>query len=128
MKRENHRRPCYYCRRIMIPYNLLKEGDDEFKASSVEHIVCRSNGGTDDIKNLEIACKRCNQLRGNIPHDVFMEFARVVIRQYPEHPTKVLRSALNQFIYFLAEGGLRNTKSSRGAIRVALLTIADSTF
>jgi hypothetical protein len=33
--------------------------------SSVEHIVPRCHGGTDEAANLAIACKQCNQQKGS---------------------------------------------------------------
>lgn len=32
--------------------------------ASVEHIIPRSHGGTDDLVNLAIACERCNYAKG----------------------------------------------------------------
>jgi 5-methylcytosine-specific restriction endonuclease McrA len=32
--------------------------------ASVEHIVPRHHGGTDDLRNLAIACERCNYAKG----------------------------------------------------------------
>jgi len=34
---------------------------------SVDHVIPRSQGGTDDIENLRPACQRCNSKRGNKP-------------------------------------------------------------
>ena len=31
----------------------------------VDHIIARSNGGTDDIKNLQLLCTLCNKIKGN---------------------------------------------------------------
>ena len=36
---------------------------------TVEHIIPRSKGGTDDLENLALACKGCNNEKG-IRHDV----------------------------------------------------------
>lgn len=40
---------------------------------SLEHIVPRSEGGTDDIENLAMACVRCNNKRGTVGIEEFME-------------------------------------------------------
>lgn len=37
-------------------------------SATVEHIVPRSQGGTDDVQNLALACARCNHEKG-VRHD-----------------------------------------------------------
>lgn len=37
-----------------------------FKKSTMYHVVPRSRGGTDDAKNLRLACKKCNNFRSNL--------------------------------------------------------------
>ena len=37
-------------------------------AATIEHIVPRNHGGTDDIENLALACDRCNGEKG-LRHD-----------------------------------------------------------
>jgi hypothetical protein len=44
--------PCHYCNSRAKPLTL-------------DHIVPRSRGGTNDYRNLVAACKRCNQDKGN---------------------------------------------------------------
>lgn len=41
-------------------------------SSTLEHILPKSMGGTDDYENLAMACSRCNSKRGNIDVDVFI--------------------------------------------------------
>lgn len=41
-------------------------------SATVEHVVPRSKGGTDDMDNLAMACERCNTRRGNTEIGVFM--------------------------------------------------------
>ena len=45
---------CEYCR------SQLKFSADSF---SVEHIVPRSRGGSDDLSNLALSCQRCNNAK-----------------------------------------------------------------
>lgn len=44
---------CYYCQR---PLKRLK--------TNVEHVLARSKGGSNDIKNLVLACWECNKKKG----------------------------------------------------------------
>ena len=50
---EKHRRTCVYCGGV--------SGDNILE---VEHIVPKSKGGTDSVKNLTLSCKCCNQHKG----------------------------------------------------------------
>lgn len=45
------------------------------KASTVDHVIPKSKGGTDDSSNLVACCKRCNQKKSNrTPEDAGMSF------------------------------------------------------
>jgi 5-methylcytosine-specific restriction endonuclease McrA len=35
--------------------------------ATIEHLTPKSQGGTDDLANLVLACKLCNSSRGNRP-------------------------------------------------------------
>ena len=59
-------------------------GEQGFKNSAtIEHITPRSQGGTDHITNLAVACNRCNNRRGNIPWEDFLQ-AVEMSRPQPE--------------------------------------------
>ncbi len=45
---------CHYCGRQVRP-----------KTSTLDHITPRGQGGTDVPENLVLACRRCNQAKGN---------------------------------------------------------------
>ncbi len=49
---EKWRRKCAYCGKKDVPLEI-------------EHIVPRSRGGSDRVSNLTIACRECNQTKGN---------------------------------------------------------------
>ncbi len=52
--------PCIHCRRkLAIPLR-----DPGASTATVEHIVPRHHGGTDDLRNLAAACARCNSGKG----------------------------------------------------------------
>lgn len=52
-------RRCVYC-------------DAEDGPLEVEHIVARSKGGTDRVSNLTLACRACNEKKGNTPIQQFL--------------------------------------------------------
>jgi 5-methylcytosine-specific restriction endonuclease McrA len=53
--------PCTYCGEL---------------AETVDHIVPRSNGGTNDRQNLAPACNRCNRRKNNLPVNEFLRRMR----------------------------------------------------
>jgi 5-methylcytosine-specific restriction endonuclease McrA len=53
-------RTCAYCGKADVPLQ-------------VEHIVPRSNGGTDRVSNLTLACAPCNRRKGNRPVEDFLK-------------------------------------------------------
>lgn len=51
-----------------------------FKRSTIDHIVPLYHGGTDDLKNLQIACKSCNKLKLNMmPQEFCVMLARMFV-------------------------------------------------
>lgn len=51
---------CIHCNaRLVIGLDDQSDG-----AATIEHIVPRTHGGDDDLRNLAIACPRCNALKG----------------------------------------------------------------
>ena len=52
---------CVYC------------GADISKRASIDHIVPVIRGGTSDPENLQLVCLRCNQSKGDLSHEEFLE-------------------------------------------------------
>lgn len=51
---------CIHCQsRVSVPLD-----PSEPAHASLEHIVPRTHGGTDELDNLAVACRRCNQGKG----------------------------------------------------------------
>jgi 5-methylcytosine-specific restriction endonuclease McrA len=51
---------CIHCQtRVSVPLD-----PDETAHATLEHIVPRHHGGSDDAENLAVACPRCNQAKG----------------------------------------------------------------
>lgn len=53
-------RSCAYCAAESVPLEI-------------EHILARSNGGSDRVTNLTLACRPCNQRKANQPVEVFLK-------------------------------------------------------
>ena len=68
--------PCYYC------------GD---AAESVDHLIPRSKGGSSAISNLVPACNRCNQMKGNLSYDEFIDHLKKVLQTVRQMPGKVIQ-------------------------------------
>lgn len=55
---------CIHCRRRLV----VSEEGELLGTASIEHIVPRTHGGTNDLENLALACAACNGEKG-IRHD-----------------------------------------------------------
>lgn len=64
---EGHR-TCYYCKRTTIDHVGHRIRGIMW---TVDHIIPRSEGGSDAIDNMVMSCYSCNRLRGTIPYDYF---------------------------------------------------------
>lgn len=51
---------CIHCRKKLV----FAENGEPISDGSLEHILPRTHGGTDDLENLAIACRRCNSQKG----------------------------------------------------------------
>jgi 5-methylcytosine-specific restriction endonuclease McrA len=51
---------CIHCQSKL----LIKESGEPISRATIEHIVPRHHGGTDDPGNLALACARCNHQKG----------------------------------------------------------------
>jgi 5-methylcytosine-specific restriction endonuclease McrA len=55
---------CIHCQKKLA---LLTDGTP-INGATLEHIVPKNHGGTDDLENLAVACARCNSEKG-LRHD-----------------------------------------------------------
>ncbi len=60
---------CHYCLRKTVLTVV-----DQYDSMTVDHIVPASRGGQKSEDNIVGACRSCNNLRGDIPYDVFVAF------------------------------------------------------
>lgn len=59
---------CCYCERRMAPPDRAKGP----LSATVEHIVPAALGGTDGGLNVTLACRDCNELKGDLTFDEFV--------------------------------------------------------
>lgn len=116
--------PCVYCKRRMVKAGSDEAYDDPGLIVSIEHKQYpRSKGGDNHPENLAHACQRCNNIRGNIAIELFEPFSRIIIQQYPNVPTPILREALRNYIYHLAELSIHNKNGIKNANLATLIDI-----
>jgi 5-methylcytosine-specific restriction endonuclease McrA len=59
---------CYYCNRELLP-----KGRKSKRRATLDHRIPKSQGGTDDIGNLVLACYQCNQHKGPLTVQQYAE-------------------------------------------------------
>lgn len=52
---------CAYCQSSLTKYTV-----------TLDHVIPKSAGGSDDLDNLVACCKSCNTLKGAMPLDEFL--------------------------------------------------------
>ena len=117
---------CHYCKRPMLDPKTTMSAEEKAKARTVDHVVPRADGGSDDPSNLVWACGRCNCLRGTMPYEAFEEFARVIIRKFTNVPTPLLRAALIRYTMLLVSFAISNNKALKTSITVSLLELSQN--
>lgn len=116
--------PCIYCKRKMVRADSDEAYEDPGLEVSVEHMKYpKSKGGDNHPENLAHACRRCNNLRSNIAIELFEPFARIIIQKFPNAPPAVLREALRNFIYHVAELSIKNNSGITNAAGATLLDV-----
>ena len=72
------------------------------KAEEIEHIISKANGGTNSPRNLVIACKKCNELKGKLSLKEFgklvgKDFSYLEPKKLPKDAT-IVQSARNYMV------------------------------
>ncbi len=118
-------RPCPYCKRRMLAHKDVRDERSHGLVATVEHIKTQASGGTHEAINIMIACQRCNNLRGQLDYDLFLDFARTIIQKFPNTPTVILREYLNAYVRELAAIGFHSVKKRRAVMSAVLLDISE---
>lgn len=67
---------CHYCSTETV---LPKQGSTNRanNVATLDHIITQTEGGTDSLNNMVMACSDCNNKRGDLPYDYFVELVTV---------------------------------------------------
>ena len=67
---------CFYCGTPIYPVYIPSAGRELWAGFQRDHIIPRSQGGTNDIENIVPACTRCNGLKCDLSIEGFRELAK----------------------------------------------------
>lgn len=109
----------------MLPYKAEATKEQRLRMVTIDHKHSKLLGGSNDPDNYEMACGRCNVLKGGVPYEVFRTFAKMVLVPYYYLPLPILRNSLNLYIMQLLMSACGNRKAQRTASTTALLRLKD---
>jgi len=66
---DSHRDACFYCGKSLNDYSR-----------TVDHLIPKCDGGIKSNSNKVYSCKSCNQLKGNMHPEQFVEMLETMIR------------------------------------------------
>ena len=104
---EKYHRTCIYCSKKNVPLEI-------------EHVVPKSKGGSNRVSNLTLACKICNQRKGNQPIEFFLKRKPELLRKIKRSlkvslkdaaAVNIIRKRLRKEVDYCIE-----TKTSTGSI------------
>jgi 5-methylcytosine-specific restriction endonuclease McrA len=73
-------RKCAYCDKTDVPLQI-------------EHVIPKSNGGTNKISNLTLACESCNQKKGSLSIEVFLKNKPLLLKKIKSQLNVTLKDA-----------------------------------
>lgn len=59
---------CFWCKEETLLDARRMGGQHEPRCTTIDHLIPRSRGGGNELENLVIACRECNEARGNITY------------------------------------------------------------
>lgn len=66
---------CHYCdSETILPRQGAKYSGS--KLATLDHIITQTEGGTDSLRNMVVACSDCNNKRGNLPYEYFVHLMK----------------------------------------------------
>ncbi|EJC75597.1 HNH endonuclease [Rhizobium leguminosarum bv. trifolii WSM2012] len=74
---------CCYCDRFVI-LSADRRIQQWSEAATIEHLQRRADGGSNHIHNLAMACRRCNNERGDMDWQTYASFRRGEFLEFME--------------------------------------------
>ena len=102
---------CYYCNRLMDMGPISTSAGQNGYTCTVEHVLPRSRGGGNDLRNKVASCYRCNTLRNyiegrlkgygtwddvDVPVELFIKLLPVDIDRWTMYNSPMLESLIEQ--------------------------------
>lgn len=92
-RRRIYERDGYQCVWCSVP--VVCEPGAGARTATLDHLLCRDAGGTNDTHNLVTACMRCNRERGSLP---VADFAARLYRETDERPASILARVIGAML------------------------------
>lgn len=84
---------CVYCQRIVIMKDPTERSSGRMHAT-IDHILPKAFGGTDSLRNMVMACSKCNALRGLMPVE---DFRKILTLNYSNSKIRHIAAAYNPY-------------------------------
>jgi hypothetical protein len=66
---------CHYCNCELLPIAIARSSVDDLRPTAViDHLMPRSRGGSDELRNLVLACTSCNSRKGAKTYEEYMNW------------------------------------------------------
>lgn len=106
---------CIYCERETWLFESDRNGLSSRRLATLDHVVPQSEGGTDNLRNLVMACSACNSIRGSMGFEKFKHlrtdadrwasYCKTIARLKTKKPKELTSKKLdkrNQFVLNIA--------------------------
>lgn len=94
---------CHYCQKMTFLPAQVHDSQNKHNLATLDHIIVRARGGTDDLENLVLACYECNQYRGVMNYEDFVairnnsdEWQKICKIQCKEEQKRLMVEDLNK--------------------------------
>lgn len=83
---------CCFCGIVMVEYPNQKN------SATIEHVIPSSKGGTNSPKNYAISCNHCNNKRGTLDWEVFMEMGNKIVQKQKNKRQRDMEKRLEKWL------------------------------
>lgn len=119
---QNHH--CCYCG-VKTWHPSFGESGSKKTLATLEHVQCRTHGGTDSLFNLTMACNSCNSLRADHDAEWFHNIVQMTEDDQSDFPKSIhARLRLARGLTPMVERQMNEEKQAKQAERQATATLA----